>query len=297
MTIDLEPNLNNILVHFYKKLEKCLKETKNKLDGNSVLLTLVKLTKNKVSEILTQSAIEGSLFEKFEITELTNKNYLRVGDRFDKSAKYILTTHGIWQVESSIKGLNITNILDYYQEDKFSSRLSGSPLSDKDKIILLSMISMRNFSISNAMDLNEDNKCNTWIEVFDDCAEFSKSKKIIKIKNWKPKRLGNEHPVNYVMRRANNLPQKTRHIYQTGRNYQYYLNIPTDFNEAEEKLEILFRLIFDEIKSLIEIEEIHKFLCNSAFEKSVKLISDFDYISPEWDRIMQSALERMYYGI
>lgn len=297
MSLYSKTTSKKVLIHFYKKLEQNLRNYKSNLDGGSVLLTLLKISNNKISELLNISAIEGVLFDKYDIDELIENNYIRSSDQFGKTQNYVLTTFGIWEIESKIKGINIEDFLGYYQKEKFSPNLSNATLSNKEKIILLSMIAMRNFSKKATMDLNDETKSDSWIYIFDECTEFLNSKKAIDISEWKNIGSGNEHPVNYEMRRAYHLPKKTKLIYQTCGNYRYYLDILSQPITEQKKLVFLFGLIFYELDSIIEVDGIHKFLSDLAYNKSASIFENFDFITHEWDNKIKKALEKYYYQI
>jgi len=297
MSVNADPGYKDVLNLFYSRLEQALLDYKSNLDGDSVLLTLLKLSKNKISELLNTSAIEGIMFDKYIIDKLLEDNYIRSSDQFGSAQKYVLTTYGIWEIESKAKGLNIYDYLDFYQKEKFSSELSDASLSNKEKIILLSMIAMRNFSDDASMDLNSETRSDSWIEIFDSCTDLLNSKKVISISEWKNQSSGNEHPVNYEMRRAYHLPKKTKHIYQICGNYRYYLDILSDPMTEKRKLAFLFGLIFDEIDSIIEVESIHEFLSDLAYDNSASTLENFDFIVPRWDNKIQEALEKFYYKV
>jgi len=297
MSVNSEARYKEVLNHFYSRLEQTLLDYKSNLDGNSVLLTLLKLSKNKISELLNASAIEGIMFDKYVIDKLIEDNFIRSSDQFGTAQNYVLTTYGIWEIESKAKGISIKDYLDYYQKEKFASELSDAPLSSKEKIILLAMIAMRNFSDDAAMDLNNETKSDSWIGIFDACTNLLHSKEVISISDWKNQSSGNEHPVNYEMRRAYHLPKKTKHIYQICGNYRYYLDILSDPMTEKRKLEFLFSLIFNEMDSIIEVDSINQFLSDLAYDNSASTLENFDFIVPGWDNKIKEALEKFYYQV
>ena len=250
---------------------------------------------NRISKLLSDSALSEKAFYNADLKELIKEGYICELDDIEKKHDFVITAKGIWIIETQLKKVDLTRLIDFFQDYKFSSGEGEKQLTYIEKIILTSMIAMRNFSPDAAMNLNDKNKSDFWIEIFDEIANYLNSKGCIEKLDWIPSRAGNEHPINNVMRRAQSLPQKTKHIYEPAGNNKYYLDIgPTD-EDPKIKLKYLFSIVFSKVESKADIRNIYSFLCKSAYDEGKNVRESFEFINPEWDSIIEDALDDFYY--
>lgn len=286
-----------MLYQFYKNLKQNVLNYKNNLIEDSVLLTLLNTSSNKMSELLHEASIDSLIIDDGVLNTLVENNLVRRSDFFGQFQSYVITAFGIWNVEKEENIIDISKFLKYIQDDKFSSKVSKQKLNDKEKIVLFSLISMRNFSSDVAMDLNRKATLDYWTDVLDDCNSYLFEMNVTSKESWKSNSSGNEHPVSYLMRRANKLPQKSRHIYQASGNKRYYLDIVSVEGNSKKKLAFVFGLIFDEIRSLEMVCSIHNFLCDLANDKGKYVRKSLDNINSEWDDIIEDALKSYYHEV
>ncbi len=97
------------------------------------------------------------------------------------------------------------------------------------------------------------------------------------------------------MRRAQDLPQKTKHVFEFAGNSRYYLDMNSTGKEQKIKLIFLFSIIYSKIESKADIKNIHSFLCKSAYDKGKNVRESFEYIDHEWDTIIEESLNDFYY--
>jgi hypothetical protein len=296
MIDDLEENYYSHLEHFYNKLSKKILSKRVKLIKGSIFLTLIKMTKTRVSELLSESALPDSAFRQSDLKSLILQEYIYESEDIDKKHQYIITALGLWTIEARMKKLEISQLINFFQETKFGSEVSEKPLTDMEKIILTSLIALRNFSPKVPMDLNDKIKREYWIEIFDRSAKYLKYNKLISKEKWGPTNTGNEHSINYVMRRANDLPQKTKHLYRIEGNNTYYLDLLDTAEKSKGKLEFLFSIIFDQVESREELRDILSFLSQLAYDRGKNVRESFEYIDQEWDSIIRDALDDFYYN-
>lgn len=295
MLPQLNEKLSNELKHFYNKLDNVLTVEKIKLIKESIFITLVKIPPNKISILLSNAALSDRAFYDADLRDLLKDGYICEVNDIEKKHDYSITALGIWTIETQMKRVDISKLIYFFQDTKFSSGVSEKPLSEIEKIILTSMVAMRNFSQDAAMDLNEKNKSDYWIDIFTETAEYLSSKGYIGKSDWMPSRAGNEHPINYVMRRAQDLPQKTKHIYVTAGNNKYYLDMITTIEKPKIKLKFLFSIIYGKVESKANIKNVHSFLCKAAYDQGKNVRESFEYINPDWDSIIEDALNDFYY--
>jgi len=296
MIPELEDSLYSSLKHFYNKLSSKMLNERIKILKGSIFLTLIKMTKTRVSEILSESALPGSAFVSTDLKELIQKEYILESEDINKKQQYIITAFGLWVIEYQMKKLEVLYLLQYFQESKFGSSTSLRPLNDLEKTILMSLLALRNFSHEVPMDLNDEIKRNYWIEIFNNSSEFLKNKNYLSKDKWIPTKSGNEHVINYVMRRANDLPQKTKHLYKIVGNNTYYLDLLNSVEKSKAKLEFLFSIIFGHVESREDLKDILSFLSQLAYDRGKNVRESFEYIDQEWDSIIRDALDDFYYN-
>lgn len=283
-----------ILVKYYRKLLNSVLSKEKKLKNKSVLLTLIVTTSNKVSKYLNDSSIRANVFPIDNLKWLEEKRFIRISDDKDKLNEYILTAHGIFEVEKQTYNLSINTHLDFIQDKYLTFTSARSPLKEVEKIILLSMIGARVFSKDITMNLKSEIVQDNWLEIFKCTIEFLDKFQLLKKKELSFKRQGNEHPVSYAMRRANELKKKTQHIYGDTGNKEYFLDIVHNKEISEPKLKRLFLLVFKKIENLEMTNEIYEFCNKIAYEHSKYVRDDFDFIESKYDEKIKSVLKDIY---
>jgi hypothetical protein len=109
-------------------------------------------------------------------------------------------------------------------------------------------------------------------------------------------KIGNEHLVSSLFRRANDLPKKTRGIYVAPGTANYFLDLFEDSNISNEKLSHLFKQIFgNKALSYREINDIHAFCCDIAYSKSSYVFDPKQHIfsKPEYDEVIRDTLLKL----
>jgi len=287
---------DNALEKFYKILKNNLIRHKKKLNSNSVLITLLKLTSNVRFRILEESKVSSGKISNIILKVLIENRFIRVSDT--EIGKYYISPQGIWQIEEKQCIISNETLLAFLSNDWFKE--IRKPISDKEKIILLSLLSTRTFSINSSADLKKDDRSlECWKEIIESSFDFLKRNKIIN--SLKPDLYrkkgtkGNEHDVSHFFRHSDKLPKKTMgHFIAPGRQ-KYYLEITENGEVSLEKLSYIYKLVFTDKLSFDFIIEIKEFCCNIAHEKSL-FIFDLDehiFSHPKYDDVIYDALKNI----
>lgn len=292
----MERKSYEILEDYYKNLHDNVLRSEKRLINNSVLFTLIKITSNKTSKLLNSSSIKGILFPLDFVKKLEKDGYIRISDDKNKLDEYILTAQGIYEVERNKKNLDIKKIMCFLQDKYFSFTDVYKPLSDTEKVILLSMIGARTFSIDSPMDLRKQIVQDHWLEIFKKAYEFLHNHKVIKKDSLSFEKQGYESPVSYAMRRANHLPRKTQHIFISLSNSKYYLDIAEKEELSKSRLKRLFEQIFERVDEVDFLKEIFKFCNDIAYEKSKYVKEDFMFIESKYNEVIKDVLKQIYLG-
>ncbi|MHA1660156.1 MAG: hypothetical protein ACTSUT_13665 [Promethearchaeota archaeon] len=283
-----------ILEKFYKRLHDNVLREEKKLEKNSILITLIKIKSSKTSKYLNDSSIKEHLFNIDAIKELKEEMCLRTSDHKNKLDESILTSKGIYKVENIKNVLNLNKLLDFFQKKYFSFSDIKQPLSDIEKIILLTMIGVRNFSLESPMNLKSKHIQDYWLEIFKKTFKFLTQLKIIKKKDLTFEKQGNEHPVSYAMRRTNSLQKKTQHIFISKGHKKYYLDIAEDKNISTPKLKRVFKLIFGKIINENNINEIIAYCNDIAYKRAKYVKDDFKFIESKYDILIKNTIKEIY---
>lgn len=281
-----------LLTLFFTKLNDIVLRDEKKLYNKSLLLTLAKINSNKASKYLNDSSVRLLPEHKQLFKQLSDDKLVRVGDTTHN--EFVLTAAGIWEYEKRFNGLNENNLIDYIQKKNFSSISIIKGIGDKEKVVLFSLLGIRNFSSSTTMDLNEEMARDYWLDILTDAYDFLLKHRYIKADKNIFAKQGNEHAVPYLMVRVNDLPKATQHIFAYGKARQYYLDVADGEVLSEEKLKVIFRLVFGKIANLSDVDDIFACLANLADEMSKYVRKDFVFIDTSTSLQIKNALRSFF---
>ncbi|AGB04590.1 hypothetical protein AciM339_0710 [Aciduliprofundum sp. MAR08-339] len=266
----------DVLKFMYDKLYDELKKSE-KLKQKSVLISLIEMKSNRRFEMLLKSsAVKGEGIGKLVRDELINQGYIiKILDA--DTVRYILSGKGIWYIEKDILGID--GIVSYLDRKFFGEYKKVPNLTNKEKVILWTLISVGAFFKDQAIDLKRDDYSKDKIkEVLNKSLSFLKQFGVVP-KNFSEKELygkpGNEHPVSHLIRHTDKLPKKTLGIYKVDYPQKYYLNLYEQTNNSfdQDGLAYLYSLIFK--NKLEHIKE-------QAFKFVKEIYNEYNiYIFPE----------------
>lgn len=281
------------LKRFYDKLyENLLFE--NKLKKESILISFLELKSNSRYTFLESAAISEEKIPEIILLDLKRNNLVRPSDEVNK---YTITGKGVWKVEKNRKRVTEDIIVDYLDKKKFDFYSSNKKLSDKEKIILFSMISARTFSEESPIDLKKDEyTLNAWKRIIYE--SYSKLNELKLVKKLSEEQLygkkGNEHKVSNLIRHTDSLPKKTKATFKAKGKQKYFLDIFFKNSLSKEKLTHIVNIIFnlDKNNSTELVEEINDFCLKIAYEEAPYIydLENHLFSSPEYDDIVKDAI-------
>lgn len=287
-----------ILETLYDNLETQLTvNRKKKMD--SVLLSFFNMKSNTRLEMIRESS------EKFDhahlklIESMVDEGLVRE----EEDGSVTITGKGIWKYENE-RFLSVDQLI-LYIDDKFFSAKSNTKklLTSKEKVILLSMIALRAFSLDYCLDLRKsDNSLNTIEAVTEDVYDLALD--IGLIKDLEKENLfgkeGNEHKVSNLYRHTDDLPKMTSFIFRAPGNQKYFLDVKKEeVNEIDEnKLAKLISKILEKHDIVIEEGNNHVIrlidkLQHIAYEQGIGIYEtpSESYISPDYDSTIVRSIE------
>lgn len=284
--------MNEYLGKYYKELLSNLKSSNKRLISNSILLTFIKLKSNDRNLILNKSALPRHQTKKDEHTQLLQQGLIREAD--GKIDQHVITAKGIWEIEKEKKLISDLQVLAFIEREYFTFVEANKPLSDKEKMVLLSMVLARVFSSDVAMHLTSDSVMDVWRDIFIIAHDFLKENKLVfsdADHDLSRKEKGNAHPVFYRMVRLNNLPKSTHNIFKFSEKRKYYLDIDIDSDEGAKKISLILRLVFERVPDFNLFCETLKLSNEIAYTHATKVIDNTKYLSPKYDKVIEGALK------
>jgi hypothetical protein len=251
------------LKKIYQKLYDTLEKNNKKITKKSLILTFFNIKSNDRNQLLREGAIQGFKIPATVMSYLEKNNLIR---QTDEAMFYSITAKGIYEVECKKEVINNDIFLNFFDKKFFNPfKLSEKSLSEKQKIIIFSMIAIRSFSEDSALDLKKSEKTlNAIQDVINSTYNKLKSLKLIpklKFDNLYGKK-GNEHPVSNLIRHTDELPKLTKNVYKALGNQKYYLDLFSNNSFLKNNLNLLFEKIFDDKKlQILEVEDLSSF-CN-----------------------------------
>jgi hypothetical protein len=284
-----------VLRQAYQKLKNNMVREKVYLHDQSLLVGLSKTTSNRVSTILIESSIDVSDYSRSVVAAMIEKNLLIAISSPDNDRRIRLTANGLWNYEKELLGYSERKLINYFEQELLSKARTSDNVTDAEKIILCSMIATRCFSIDSCLDLTPPENEHAWTDIFRLVSQFLVSLQVIKsVHSFKESKSG-EYPVSYMMRRANQLPKKSTHIYKFAEGKKYFLDISLNSTIDKNKLMHVMRMVFNQIVNKEQGDQIKTFLFDIAYQKSRYVRKDERFNSAPVDSLLRDALMDMYY--
>lgn len=292
----MNPDINDQLATIYTSLREYL-QLKRKLKDNSVLVSFINVKSNDAYKLLAGSAIKRTRLPKNIFETLLSRGFIRVAGEPDK---VVITAKGIWEIESRNGTINNDILIDRIDGKFLDIFKEGGRLTEKDKVILLGMISVRSFSRESALDLKKGESVLSYLQsLLQSSFELlSRNNVVLKLKLEDLfGAQGNEHPVSHLIRHTDALLKRTWGIYKTLGQQKYYLDLFDGDRISEDKLIMLFGLIFGSAMTIGLKTEVRDFCDKNAYDNRSYVLFDMKthrFAKPIYDEQIEDALENYY---
>ncbi|PHP45616.1 hypothetical protein B6V01_003180 [Methanosarcinales archaeon ex4572_44] len=268
-------------------------ELEEKLRNKSLIITFLENTKNTIYKLMSDSSKSSAKIPTNVLNSLLAEGLIQNTDEIDT---YTITAKGVWMVENERGTLDEKSLISYIN-DRYFVYSNRKPLTEKEKVILFSMIAARTFSKDSSIDLKEDydgKLADTWKEIIDESCEKLLELSVIskKTKDTFYGKSGNEHVVSGLFRRNNDLPRKTKGIYTAPGTRKYYLDLYNNSKLSDEKLSYLFWQIFNGKLSETSRKEVINFCNKISNNKSIFIfdMSKHIFSMPKYDTVIKDCL-------
>ena len=286
----------HVLRTCYDRLKDNLRLEKNNLAEDSVILTILKTQSTTRDRLMRKSKINSIEVSSDGLSTLLERGAVQSTGSFDT---YIITAKGVWLFEQETGILDDEKFFAFLTDNYFATEgslpKSKVELDDKERVILLTMVAARSFSIDSAVDLKKgDTARDKWKEIL--CSSYDLLKEMQFIKKEKRSTFsdntGNEHVVVYRFRHNNKMPQKTQSVYRYTHDCEYYLDLYSGGTFSQDKLSYIFWKIFGGNLANPWIEKVQSY-CNDVASKEKIFLFDVSkhvFGKPSYDRTLKDCL-------
>lgn len=280
---------------YYSNLEENLVLEKGK-KFKSLIFSLMKTTSNTRFSILENSSLQDYRTPDSILSKLKSEGLIRDSSKIGRS---VITAKGIHRIEK-LKGiLEEDTIVSHIDREYFDLPMKIGSLSDKEKVILFSMVAIRAFSEDSTIDLKKGGTVlNAIQKLLEEAYDFLNKNRFIGNldKSDLYGKRGNEHPVSNLIRHTVDLPKKTRGVYKCEGQQRYFLDLYKGSSVEIDKLAYLFFLVFSK-KAKIEIKsEIENFCNKIPYELSVYIFEmrNHKFAKPSFDKIISGSITEYF---
>ncbi len=235
--IILEDYARNKLKKLY---DDCLMECNSK-PGN-LIVDLISKKSNERSVILKESSIQSKYVDSETIESLIEHGLV---SGLNNSERITITVRGILYIESLDNDQYISELADAIQSKYLDIFNTGAPTA-RNRIVLLTMVTMRCFSEETAIDLRTSTgDAESWWSILQEVSEFMVEMGSVEeansLREYRSKS-GTEDPASNVIRHSDKLPRQTDNIFSKSGKNQYWLSVEKSDGIDLDKLAMVIRL-------------------------------------------------------
>jgi len=290
----LDEKLQKVLYRFYDSFRYQM-EIGGKLKSDSVLTTSIKQFKNTRFRPLKESAIDGHKIPPDLLSQLTGQNLVRSSGEL---AKFVITGKGIWEAEKARGLIDETRLIDFIDSNFFEVLFEqATPLTDREKVVLFTMLAARAFSEGSSADMKRSREVNSaWLDAFMACSSELRKLGVITTENVDifPDNSQYEDVASHFIRHTDRLPRKTRAIFKSSskRDNRYFLDVRKNDEVELDRLAYLFWLVLGSQLTVDNIDSVNDFCASVAYDRSVQLFEHEKHVfaSPRYDDVVRSAI-------
>jgi len=285
------------LERFYNSLYNNLIKSYKKEKYKSIILWFLEIKGTDRMKIIQNSKIKKIRIQKELFNELNKRMMIK---ETDNAGEYVITAIGTWFYEKEKNIFSDQKLLEFLDKKYFSTYSDDARLSDKQKIILFSLIAIRSFSEKSSINLKKSEQVLNELEkILRGSYGLLRSLKIVSDMTDEDLfgRKGPEHKVVNMVRHSDDIKKKTKGIYVTIQPQKHYLNIYLNNKIDMEKLKKMFKMVLENIKiTSLSIDKICKFCDEIASTKASYLFDLNSHIfhKPEFDNYIRDALITLY---
>ena len=223
---------NDILSSMY---EQCL-TVFGKRKEKSLWMLVITCNSNTVKRAINESTYDAS-YNSPIMKKLEEKRYVQEIN----PGKYSLTAEGILFTEKVILNINDDELLDWVNKKMLIS--NNSTITDKNRVILLTLLACRNFSENNSASYAEPDKEKTLLTLLSKSSSFLSKHGIISQSILDENdQGGSKTSASKFLGQIDKLPASSGLIF-TARNGKYYLDVIKNGRVDRQSITLLTKII------------------------------------------------------
>ena len=272
----------------------------HKYVSNSVYLGLMALgSKTRRMRVLLDAALPTSALNGVDAQLVS----LGLAEYAGADGRITLSSRGIWEAERAKEILDVPGLLDYIDAKWFNcfADTNAAP-SDKEKVILFTLLSARSFSAGTGVQLGRKHTHEAWTDLVLAVSSHLAAQRVIQDTNaaeaLRSLSIGaGLQPIVKFFRYSEYLPKKTDGVF-VAKQLNYYLDLAVEDTLDAKKLSNLFRLVLSDRVDFTGIDTLVDFCRGRAYDIAVRVLppSAHSYATLEFDRLVETAIRKAVLG-
>ena len=220
---------------------------------------MVSRNSNTIKRALLASSYDSKTTKSGVMNTLCEDGYVRE----ISPGKYVLTAKGIIYVEFKLHPLEVEHYINWI--DREYLQMDMGPISDKNRVILLSLFAARCFSETSCATYSDTIHEQAFLELLNDCDQFLTLHGLIKPDSLNANSKSKSR-VSSILNQIDKLPSSTGMKFTAAGDKKYYLNVLNNGGIDRQSITFITKIIMGDNPSLDNIQELEEF-CNQSYRE------------------------------
>ena len=226
---------------------------------SSLLISMLSRNKNNVKRAFLSSARDQSPSQSSVMSTLKEEGYVKEVC----PGQYIISASGILYVEFELFPLGIEHYVKWI--DDVYLQLDNEPISDKNRVILLALFSVRCFSKETSATYSDNLREKAFIDLLYDCYEFLSSKQLVKPDCLDSSNSKSKSKISSILNQIDRLPSSTGMKFIAS-DKRYHIDVLCNGEIDRQSITYITRIILGDRYPFQQIDEFEHF-CNAQYMK------------------------------
>ena len=225
---------------------------------SSLIIQIISSNKNTVKRAINNGAYISSS-EIDVVEDLEKEGYVRESS----PNKFTITAKGIFFVERNIRGIDDSRY-ESWLDSKYLN-FEQEPLTDKNRVILLSLFAARCFSEGNSATYSDESSLQAFMSLLVESNSFLYNHGLIKEDALDSKDAKSKTTISSILGQIDKLPSSSGLLF-VAKDKRYYLDVIKNQNIDRASIKLLTKIILGEKIDLESVNDLKKF-CNNSYMK------------------------------
>ena len=225
----------------------------------SLIISMVSRNSNTIKRAFLASSYDSGATKSGVMSTLSEDGYVREVS----PGRYVLTARGIIYVEFKLHPLAVDHYIEWI--DREFLQMDVGPISDKNRIILLSLFAARCFSETSCATYTDTIHEDAFMSLLNDCDQFLTSQGIIKPGSLNANSKSKSR-ISSILNQIDKLPSSTGMKFTAIGDKKYYLNVLSNGGIDRQSITFITKIIMGDNPSLSSIQDLEEF-CSKSYKK------------------------------